>query len=245
MVVLGEFSLIIAGTASGELKVLLLSVGSFGVVFTAIASSFLISRQEQMYALLRQNVPARSVATGRAFAAYFSSIVKDFSPQGGFWQVSKVCWGCVSAKAANLVAILVCIWLARASVSLFGIAAGVQATQLRGAIAIVGGVLVLYYVIQILRDLRPVLDALSHAIARHKKNAKDESIMLRDIGFATFFLAAAVVLPEVEAALMLPWMFNFADELAFVIALAFIWDLITHARRIVGKRIAERRGVRQ
>ncbi|MFA6214825.1 MAG: cation:proton antiporter, partial [Candidatus Micrarchaeia archaeon] len=60
MVVLGEFSLIIAATASGEMKTTLLSVGSFGVVATAMFSSFLLGRQGRLEAIARNNVPAHA-----------------------------------------------------------------------------------------------------------------------------------------------------------------------------------------
>jgi hypothetical protein len=236
MVVLGEFSLIIASTATGDMKVTLLSIGSFGVVATAIFSSFLLDRQLDLERLARSSLPARTIATMRAFARYFSGIVKDFSPNGLFWRVSQVCWRCIARKLAAIVIILVCMLLARAAVGLAGFTQGSTAASLRGAIAILGGMLIAYYLVLILRDLRPVLDALAHAIARHKKNAKDESIILRNIAIATAFILLALVLPEIGASLQLPALFTLADEFAFLLAFAFIWDVVLHASEIRKRR---------
>ncbi len=232
MVVLGEFSLIIASVAQGATGQLLLSVGSFGVVATALVSSFLLDRQDSLEALGRRLMPSRAIATARAFAAYFSSLVKDFSPNGHFWRVSVVCWGCVARKLVTVVVLLIAMWIARFAVAV----AGASSVNVRAAILIIGGLPVLYYLALIFRDIRPVLDALSHAIARHRKRAKDESIILRDIGFATFFLFLALVLPDVQAFLQLPSFMSWSDEISFLVAFAFIWDIVIHAQELIGKR---------
>jgi len=232
MVVLGEFSLIIASVATGTTEQLLLSVGSFGVVVTALVSSFLLDRQERIAEIARKLMPARAVSTGGAFAKYFSSIVRDFSPSGSFWRVSVVCWKCIAKKLVAIVIILIMMWLARFAAT----ASGATSVNVRAAILILGGLPVAYYLIRILQDIRPVLDALSHTIARHKKNAKDESIILRDIGFASMFLLLAMIMPEIYAFFQLPAFFSLGDEISFLVAFAFVWDLIMHARRLVGKR---------
>ena len=238
MVVLGEFSLIIATVAKGESAHILLSVGSFGVVATALASSFLLDRQGWLAETGRRLMPVRAIATGRAFAAYFSSLVKDFSPSGTFWRVSQVCWGCVAKKLVAVAALLLAMWIARFAIT----AAGISSMNARTMILILGGLPVLYYIARIFQDIRPVLDALSHTIARHKKNAKDESIILRDIGFATFFLLLALVLPDVNEFLQLPSLFSWGDEISFLVAFAFIWDLALHAHRLArNRKIAQAR----
>ena len=232
MVVLGEFSLIIATVAKGESAHILLSVGSFGVVATALASSFLLDRRERLVEIGRNAMPPWAIATGRAFAAYFSSLVKDFSPNGHFWRVSTVCWECLAKKLIVVVVLLLAMWIARFAFS----AAGISSAGVRGAILVLGGIPVLYYLALILRDIKPVLDALSHAIARHKKSAKDESIILRDLGFAALFLLLAMLMPEVHAFFQLPAFFSLGDEILFLVAFAFIWDLAQHAHRLVGSR---------
>ncbi len=231
MVVLGEFSLIIASVAKGESAHILLSAGSFGVASTALVSSFLLDRQEWLAEAGRRIMPPHAAATGRAFAAYFSSLVKDFSPNGHFWRVSVVCWRCVARKLVIVAALLLSMWIARFAVT----AAGMSSLNVRSAILILGGLPALYCLALIFQDVRPVLDALSHAIARHRKSARDESIILRDIGFATFFLLLALVLPDVQEFLQLPSFFSWGDEVSFIIAFAFIWDLASHASRLVKK----------
>jgi len=241
MVVLGEFSLIIAATATGDMRTTLLSVGSFGVVATAIFSSYLLDRQEALERLARSSVPAWAISTGREFADYFSGIVRDFSPNGNFWRVSQVCWHCIARKLAAIAVILICIWVARFAATATGLASGASAGSVKGAIALLGGIPIMYYLVQILRDLRPVLDALSHAIARHRKNARDENIILRDIAIATALILLALVLPDIESALQLPAPLSWADEAAFLLAFAFIWDVVIHAGEI-RKRRAKGRG---
>jgi len=232
MVVLGEFSLIIATVAKGDMSHVLLSVGSFGVVVTALVSSFLLDRRGQLAEFGRRHMPARAVATGRAFAAYFSSIVKDFSPNGSFWRVSVVCWECIAKKLIVVVVLLLAMWIARFAVA----AAGVSSVNVRTAILLLGGLPIIYFLALILRDAKPVLDALSHTIARHKKSARDESIILRDLGFAMAFLLLAMAMPDLQEFFQLPSFFLLGDEILFLVAFAFIWDLVRHARMLVGKK---------
>jgi len=208
MVVLGEFSLIIATVATGDTSQLLLSVGSFGVVVTALVSSFLLDRQEQLAELGRRMMPARAVATGKAFAAYFSRLVKDFSPNGHFWRVSTVCWHCIAGKLLAIVVILIAMLAARYAVAF----AGVSSPNVRLAIFLLGGIPIAYYFARMLGDIRPVLDALSHTIARHRKSAKDENIILRDLAFATFFLLLALALPDIHDFFQLPSFFSGATR---------------------------------
>jgi len=236
MIVLGEFSLIIASVAKGDSAHILLSVGSFGVVVTALVSSLLLDKQEKLAEIGRRIIPARAIATGSAFATYFSSLVKDFSPSGNFWRVSRVCWECVAKKLAVVAVLLLAMWIARLVVA----AADISSAGVRLAILGVGGLPVLYYLALILQDVKPVLDALSHTIARHKKNAKDESIILWDIGFASLFLLLAMIMPEVHAFFQLPSFFSLGDEVFFLIAFAFIWDLVGHANRLVKKHRGSR-----
>ena len=236
MVVLGEFSLIIASTASGEARSMLLSVGSFGVVATALASSILLSRQDAIEKLGRNLAPAPALATARAFAQYFSGVVRDFSPQGGFWRVSNVCWQCVSARLAAIAAIVFAVVVVRLGISLAGFPPE-EAVAMRLAVTALGAVPAAYYAYMILRDIKPVLDALSRAIARHKRNAKDESIILRDISAGALFLLLSLLIPDIVAYLQLPDFFALADELSFLVAFLFLWDLVMHANEM-RKRMA-------
>jgi len=137
-----------------------------------------------------------------------------------------------------VVGFLLAMWIARFAVA----AAGMSSPNVRAAIFILGGLPVFYYLVRILQDIRPVLDALSHAIARHKKSAKDETIILRDIGFASLFLLLAVIMPDLHELFQLPSFFSLGDELAFLAAFTFIWDLVTHARRLVKKHRGKRQG---
>jgi len=229
MVVLGEFSLLIASVAGGENANILLSVGSFGVIVTALASSLLLDRREGIAAAGSRLVPAYAVATGRAFSGYLSELVRDFSLNGHFWRVSQVCWKCVAKKLAVVVFVLLAMWIARFAAD----AAGVQGA--RQAIFLLGALPIAYYLVLMLRDIKPVIDALSHSIARHRKSAKDGSIILRDIGFAALFLLLAMMVPEASEFFHLPSFFTLGDELLFLVSFAFIWDLVLHARRLAGK----------
>ncbi len=235
MVVLGEFSLIIASTATGEVREMLLSIGSFGVVATALVSSFLLSRQEKIERLGMSLIPASVLATARAFAQYFSGLVKDFSPNGGFWRLSNVCWRCVSARLAAIAAIVFAVVVVRLGIFVAGLPPE-EAAAMRLAATVIGAVPVAYYAYMILLDIKPLLDALSRSIARHKRSAKDESIMLRDIAAGAFFLLLSLVIPDAVAYLQLPGFFALADEVSFLIAFLFLWDLAAHANEMRKRR---------
>jgi hypothetical protein len=209
-----------------------MSVGSFGVVATAIVSSFLLDRQSRLEGIGRSRMPPGAAAAARGFAGYLSGLILDFSPNGGFWRVAKVCWRCVVEKLAAVAVILIAMWAARFAASLFGFSTPV----VRTAILALGSLPLIYYAILMLRDLKPVLDALSHTIARHRRNAKDESIILRDLAIAAFFLLLALLLPEIEAYLMVPSIFLWMDEAAVAVAFLFLWDLANHSHRIRKER---------
>ena len=231
MVVLGEFSLLIASVATDEHAALILSVGSFGVIATAIVSSFLLDRQQQLYELGQRRVPAWLLRTMGQLSAYLSGLVRDFSPSGNFWRASRVCWTCASGKLARIAVIVAAVALSRWVVSLMGLPPQ-QAVLLRASMLALGALPILYYLYGIFRDLRPVLDALSRTIARHRKDAKAETNILRDVAVAIALIVASVLLPDIVASLQLPSFFDFTDEALFVLALLFIWDAILHAGKL-------------
>jgi len=236
MVVLGEFSLLIAAEATGQYSSLLLSVGSFGVIATAIISSFLLDRQPAILSLGQRHTPSKLGGASSAFSVYFSGLIRDFSPNGSFWRVSVVCWRCIVSKLAWIVVIAIIVLALYFSISFFGIASGAAAVQLRGALAIAGGLGILYYLFGIFRDIRPMLDAISRIIARHKKDAKDEAIILRDLAIAASLILLALFLIDFVSYTQLPSLFSWADEVLFFFAFAFLWDLMRHAGRLHRRR---------
>ncbi len=236
MVVLGEFSLLIAATQTDAHAPVILAAGSFGVIVTAILSSFLLDRQGMLLAFGDRAVPQWLRLQMRFLSIYLSGLVKDFSPSGGFWRLSTVCWSCMSGKLVRIAIIAVIMALARFLVGFFGIASGQEALQLRGAILLLGLVPIAALLYGIFRDIHPLLDALSSAIARHKKNSKTENIILRDLAISVGLLFASVSLPDIVSYLQLPSPFNWSDEFCFLLALIFIWDVIRHARELRMKR---------
>ena len=236
MVVLGEFSLLIASVAPGATGQLLLAVGSFGVVASAIVSSFLLDRQEWLLSFGQRHMPSGVRLAAGHLSNYFTGLVRDFSPSGAFWKISTVCWECVRSKIGRIAAIAILVIAARIAITLFGLASGPSAVELRGAILLLGLLPIAYYLFGIFRDLHPVLDSLAHTLARHKKNAKVESIILRDLATVALLLFLSVVLNDVVTYLQLPSFFGFADDAAFVLALVFIWDILRHAAELRRQR---------
>ncbi|MCX6770308.1 MAG: cation:proton antiporter [Candidatus Micrarchaeota archaeon] len=243
MVVLGEFSLIIASEATGDMGNFLVAVGSMGVVVTAMISSFLLDRQEKIRTAGEARIPYNMRFAAGSLAIYFSGLVRDFSPGGSFWNVTSVCWGCVRQKIGRMAFVGLLMVAARFAVRFMDLPVA-QSAQLRAAILMVGAVPILYYAIGILRDTAPVLDSLSRTIARHKKNAKAENRILLDFGAVVFLIFLASALPEIVEYLQLPPFFGFGDELCLLFAFAFLWDLARNAgklREIGKKHIAKRR----
>ena len=236
MVVLGEFSLLIASTYTGQYSSLLIAAGSFGVIATAVISSFLLGRQQLLFGLEQRHVPQGMRRAAEPLALYMSGLVRDFSPNGGFWKISRICWDCISRKLAKIAVIAVLVFLLRFAIGFLGLASGAAAAQLRAAILLLGMLPIICLLFGILLDLKPILDSLSRTIARHRKDAKPESVILRDIALAGFFLLASLSLPDIVAYLQLPGFFSWSDEFCFLLSLVFIWDVIGHARELHRKR---------
>ncbi|MCX8175443.1 MAG: cation:proton antiporter, partial [Candidatus Micrarchaeota archaeon] len=232
MVVLGEFSLLIASIAPGKLGTLLLSVGSFGVMATSLVSSALLDRQQLLLSFGRRLVPSLLYKPIKKLSAYFTGLLRDFSPGGSFWQISRAFW-VMTRRQLGIIALIAVLTMAlRAAAVHSGLAAGEAGFSLRLAILAVGLLPIIYLSIGILKEFTIVLDALSRSIARHKRNAKDESIILRDLTAGSLLIIIAILLPDAVSTLSLPSFFNFADEVLLVFAFAFAWDLFRHAGRL-------------
>jgi CPA2 family monovalent cation:H+ antiporter-2 len=243
MVVLGEFSLIIASLASGETGNLLVAVGSMGVLATAIASSFLLDRQEAIWGFGKQRLPEGAKMAGKRLSFYFSGILRDFSPRGNFWGMSNVCWPCVRSKIGMIAVIAVLIVALRIAVAFSGMPRE-EAVPMRLAILAAGMLPMLYYLAGILQDIAPILDALSGTIARHRKSARAEQVILKDAAIALALIIFAAVLPDLEIHFQLPEIFWLADEIALLVAFAFVWDIAKNAGRLggTGRRRLEKAG---
>jgi CPA2 family monovalent cation:H+ antiporter-2 len=232
MVVLGEFSLLIASVYSGPDAQLLVAAGSFGVIATAMISSFLLDRQQLLYSFGQSFLPANARRTAGLLSEYFTGLLRDFSPQGSFWKVSRICWHCTNQRLAKIAAIALLVIMLRFSIGFFNIASGKTASDLRAGILILGIIFLFYYGWGILSDLQPVFTALSSSIARHKKDAPEETIILRDAAISLFLIVAALNANEAVSFLSLPPAFNLADDLLFALSLVFLWDLFVHAGRL-------------
>lgn len=235
MVVLGEFSLLIASEYTGPYSQLLMAAGSLGVMATAIVSSFLLGRQQQLLSLESRAFPPWLRRAGAHLSDYFTGLLRDFSPRGAFWRVSSVCWECASRKLAAIAAIAAMEVASLFAIRFLGIA-GPDAVRLRIGILWFGVLAVLYFLAGILWDLRPMFDTLSRTIARHKRDAKDENIILRDAAVALVLLVFSMNASELVAWLQLPPFFGLLDEFLFLLALLFGWNLIVHAGRLHNRR---------
>jgi hypothetical protein len=65
---------------------------------------------------------------------------------------------------------------------------------------------------------------------------------LRDIAAGAFFLLLSLLIPDIVAYLQLPGFFALADELSFLVAFLFLWDLVMHANEMRKRRMAESKG---
>lgn len=231
MVVMGEFSLLIASIAKDEHAPLLLAAGSFGVVSTAIISSFLLDRQQALLALGQRRMPNSLRNAARSLSAYFSGLLRDFSPSGSFWRVSNVCWKCAREKLGRVAIVGIIMVAARIGIRLAGFSGSADG-QLRAAVLILGAIPIIYLSAGILRDMHPVLDSLSLSITRHKKDAVAENIILRDMAIALALIFGSIVLPEIVSFLKLPGIFGLGDEALFLLSLIFLWDVLRHAREL-------------
>ena len=167
MVVMGEFSLLIASSYAGQYSSLLIAAGSLGVVVTSIISSFLLGRQEKLLALEQRLVPAGMRRAAQPLADYFTSLIRNFSPSGSFWKVSHECWSRASRKMVYIAAISVASFVLRILVRLLNVQPASTSAELRASIFILSVLPSLWWLVGILRDFKPLLDKLTRTIAGH------------------------------------------------------------------------------
>lgn len=231
MVVLGEFSLIIAAQAGGATGSFLIAVGSMGVFATAIIMSFLLDRQEKLLELGVRSVPYSLKFAAGSLSIYFTGLVRDFSPNGNFWRVVLASWANVRGKIGTIAVIAIAMVAARFLIAISGLPSP-EMSQLRTIILIFGAFPTLYYLYGIIRNLLPVLGALSRTIARHRGRSNAEKLILVDLGAALLFIFLAAIADDTVSFLQLPPVFGFADEVAFFIALLFFLDIARHAGKL-------------
>lgn len=231
MVVMGEFSLLIASQATGPDSSMLLSVGSFGVVVSAVVSSLLLDRQQRTLALIGSASPQWLKSAAYQLSLYFSGLVRDFSPHGNFWKVSRTCWRCVAGKLLRIAIIAFAAGVLRILAILLSVQPPL-AGELHAVIFLLAALPIIYYLYQIFRDLQPVLGALTHTIARHRKGAEDKSIILRNLVIIAALLFLAANLPDAVRYFQLPGIFNFGDAFCTLLALVFAFDLLRHAANL-------------
>ncbi|MCX8197130.1 MAG: cation:proton antiporter [Candidatus Micrarchaeota archaeon] len=229
MVVLGEFSLLIASVAPPDIRPLLLAIGSFSVIASAAVSSFLLDRQKELLEFGLSHMPLFLQRSSFSVSTYLSGLLRDFSYQGTFWKVAHICWSCIKNRVGWVAAIIVMIVAAHSSVSFLLQGFPNEASLLKASLLTIGILLLSYLAVGILRDVKPVLDLLSATIARHKKNASVESKILRDFAIIIFLVVASTLINELVISLSLPGVFLFVDELALVLAFFFFWDLLQNA----------------
>ncbi|MEM4554742.1 MAG: cation:proton antiporter [Candidatus Anstonellaceae archaeon] len=230
MLVLGEFSLIIASIAPEYSRSVLIAVGSFGVISTAIISSILLDRQKEILQFGLKNMPFFLQKSSVSISRYLSGLIRDFSPHGVFWRSAQTCWSCIRNRVGWIaLMIFLMVVLRSATTSLLQEGYAQEAILLRSAFLVLGLLFLSYLAYGIFRDLKPLLDLLSSTIARHKKNATLESKILRDLAAIIFLLALAALISQVVAGIGLPSIFGVADDIAILFALILVWDLLQNA----------------
>ncbi|MCX8194656.1 MAG: cation:proton antiporter [Candidatus Micrarchaeota archaeon] len=231
MVVLGEFSLLIASLARGEFGSLLISTASFGVVATSILSSFLLDNQERLFGVGQRLMPRMLRRSAHSLSWYFSGLMRDFSPTGSFWKISIVCWQCIRNELGKIALLGIILVFLRFAIRAAGLSPQ-AAAQLMAALFVLAAVPFLLILRRIIQELHPILDALSKSIVRHRRTAKSRSIILRDMASALILILTSIILPEVISFLRLPPLFLWADELLILLALVFLWDVYRHSRQL-------------
>ena len=240
MVVMGEFSLIIASVAGGGSAPFLIAVGSFGVVVTAIISSFLLDRQERLLQTGYEHTTPGITRATRSLSAYFTGLIHDFSPNGSVWKASLECWRKIRKKIGAIAAVAAFLAVARIAINISGTPADAAYTM-KIAVFVLGAVPLLYFLAGALSDVKPVLDSLAGTIARHKKSAKTEKVVLFDLFAAIALITGAIAMPALTGYFLLPPFFGFVDKIFILFAFAFIWDIARKSAVFEKMGFAERK----
>jgi CPA2 family monovalent cation:H+ antiporter-2 len=248
MVVVGEFSLLIATTMSGFGHGLnLLGLVSLSILISTICASFLLDNQKRIDAAIKRRLPYRAKHTLTKFSDYFKLVIADFELGGAF---SKMLFARVRTMVNDLVRFAVVAFCFLVLYWLFGSRTiSVDSHRIRISLLILLASLpfVFFPIYRILLNLAAILDALARSITHVGNEESDYGRKLvRNVLASTFLIFAALDVPIFVAIFQLPSVFNLLNIPLILLALLFIWSILGnvpgHIRRFRdgGRKAAEK-----
>lgn len=230
MVVLGEFSLLLAMEASRTISSFdFIGMTSLAVLATAIFSSIALERQGTMLSLLHDRSPSALRTRMHKLSAYFGEVIADFEPGGKFFtllvQRTKAMLRYIFHLVAFAGASFVLLFLF-GRLELFGV-------RLFIPIAIVTLLAMLYEVMRILLELIAILGALSKSVVRFGSEGDSfATIFVRDSLLIFASIAIALLIPAVLEFASMPKIFYLLNLPFFAFAALLLWDLLSHTPKL-------------
>jgi CPA2 family monovalent cation:H+ antiporter-2 len=236
MLVLGEFSLLIASGAPKAHGFDMLSLASVGVLVTAIASSFALDKTSAILQLFESAFPRSVLRAFRLFSSYFGRVIQDFEPGGRF---SMRLLSETSSISHEIVWVGVVGLLDLGLDSLVGgvmLNIGPFPLKGRALIFMVSLVILLYPLLSILRALMRILDTLSSSVNTFAATGEHSlKTIVRNALLAALLFGLALSIQFLVYALRLPWVFQLGSIPFMLLSFLFLWDITRHLPHMRGK----------
>ncbi|VVB57842.1 Glutathione-regulated potassium-efflux system protein KefB [Candidatus Anstonella stagnisolia] len=230
MVVLGEFSLLLAMEASRTISGFdFIGMTSLAVLATAIFSSFALERQGSILSMLHSRSPSRLRMRMHKLSAYFGEVIADFEPQGRFFTLlvqhtRKILRYVFHLVAFAGVSFVLIFFFGR--LQLFGM-------RLFIPIALVTLLAMLYEIIRIVLQLAAILTALSKSVVRFGSEGDSfATILARNSILMAISLAIALFIPAALELASMPKIFYLLNLPFFAFAALLLWDLLSHTPKL-------------
>lgn len=230
MVVLGEFSLLLAMEASNSISGFdFIGMTSLAVLATAIFSSFALERQQQLLSLLHERAPSQLRVRMHRLSIYLAEVIADFEPGGKFFTLLLARTRKILNNTFKLVALSgICFVLLFlfGNAQLFGI-------RLALPIMLAAAIAVLYELMLISLELVSILNALSKSVVRFGNEGDSfATILTRNSLLIAASLIAAVAIPAALEAASMPKIFYLANLPFLAFGFLLLWDTLSHAPRL-------------
>src|SRR3989338_2236538 len=230
MVVMGEFSLLLAMEASRHVpSFFFIVITSLAVLATALFSSFALARQPLMLSLLRRHAPVHMQSRMHNISAYLGEVMGDFEPDGKFFTLLVQRTRKILNYAFHLVAFAGAAFVL---VLLFGRqeAFGVRLVL---PLILLAALAILYELARILQQLLLILGALSKSVVRFG-TAGDSfaTVLVRNSVLMAASLAIALIIPAALEFAGMPKIFYLANLPFLAFAFLLLWNLLSHAPKL-------------
>ncbi len=233
MVVVGEFSLLIAALAPTGGMLDMLALASLAVLVTAIISSLALDRTNRLLRSMESILPGGFLRALRLLSNYFGLILAEFEPGGKFSIKLLRETRSISTELMWIAIVGAVFWTVNSLVGWIPLSLGPVSLMGRTVLLLVAVLVILYPLSRALGPLLRILYALSSAINKFERPGEHVGkTILRNIALAAVLFAFSIAIQLAVYFLRLPWVFQLASIPFTILSFLFLLDITRHVPHI-------------